>query len=230
VKKVSESLENYLRVIYEVQSQKDFARVKDITSGLNVKTASVADALKKLGKKGLVEHKKYGYIKLTQEGIYYALNVYQKHQSVLRFLTEALFMEENEDTEELACGLEHHLNKELFGKIEELSIFFRFNPDIKERFREFLSKKDGGGDNTDRRGLTLADTQNGEQVKVLKLNGDKNQKSRLISTGILPGMTIRVNSNEKEIIKVRVRGFSISLEKREAEQILVDKPQDNASL
>lgn len=48
MEKISESLENYLRIIYEVQSQKDFARVKDITSRLNVKTASVADALKSL--------------------------------------------------------------------------------------------------------------------------------------------------------------------------------------
>ena len=167
MEKLSESLENYLRIIYEVQSQKDFARVKDITSRLNVKTASVADALKKLGELGLVEHKKYGYIKLTQAGIHTALKVYQKHQSVLHFLTDVMFMKGDEDTDSIACGLEHHLDGELFRKIGELSEFFAENPDIQEKFREYLNE------DNEVKGKKLIDVEAPGDVKIIKLAGQR---------------------------------------------------------
>jgi DtxR family Mn-dependent transcriptional regulator len=219
MEKLSESLENYLRVIYEVQSQKDFARVKDITSRLNVKTASVADALKKLGELGLVEHKKYGYIKLTQTGIHTALKVYQKHQSVLHFLTEVMFMKDNELTEEIACGLEHHLDGELFRKIGELSEFFTENPEMQDNFREYL-KEEG-----EVKGEKLMDAESPADVKIVKLAGSKIQRNKLISSGILPGMTIMVEENDKTLdsLKIRLRGFTTPISREEASFIIIEK-------
>jgi DtxR family Mn-dependent transcriptional regulator len=219
MEKLSESLENYLRIIYEVQSPKDFARVKDITSRLNVKTASVADALKKLGELGLVEHKKYGYIKLTQPGIHTALKVYQKHQSLLHFLTDVMFMKDTVETDEIACGLEHHLDGELFGKIGELSEFFNENPKIQEAFREYLNEEG------QIKGMKLANVKAPADVKIIKLAGSKGQRNKLISSGILPGMVINVEENDTafEALKIRLRGFTTPISREEAGFIIIEE-------
>lgn len=217
MEKLTESLENYLRIIYEVQSLKDFARVKDITSRLNVKTASVADALKKLGDLGLVDHKKYGYIKLTKEGVYEALKVYQKHQSMLTFLSEVMFMEEEQVAEDLACGLEHHLDAELFSKFEELSEFFHENPSIKKAFRDYLAEKGPV------KGKRLCEVPSESEVRVRKLGGVKEDKDKLISMGILPGMTLEVeeNSLSNDLMRIRIRGFSMTMTCEDAQKVVV---------
>jgi len=66
---ISESLEDYLKSVYQIQIEKDFARVKDVVEILGVKTSSVISALKKLSENGLVDYEKYSYIKLTQAGL-----------------------------------------------------------------------------------------------------------------------------------------------------------------
>ncbi len=214
---LSESLENYLRIIYEVQSLKDFARVKDITSRLNVKTASVADALKKLGEQGLVDHKKYAYIKLTQEGIHVALKVYQKHQSILRFLTDVMFMKDDEASEELACGLEHHLNAELFLKMEELTDFFNENAKVRRSFKKFLEL------DTPLKGKKLNEALAGTEIKVIKLGGTKSEKDKLLSMGILPGMKIMIQENDltSELMRVKLRGFSVNISHEDAKKVMI---------
>ncbi len=217
MEKLSESLENYLRIIYEVQSLKDFARVKDITSRLNVKTASVADALKKLGDMGLVDHKKYGYIKLTKEGIYEALKIYQKHQSMLTFLSDVMFMKNEQVAEELACGLEHHLDSELFAKIEELSEFFQENPSIKKAFKDYLAEEGP------LKGKRLCEAAAGSEVKVRKLGGSKEDKDKLISMGILPGMTLKLEENDAKetAMRIKLRGFSMTMMRNDAKKVVV---------
>lgn len=220
---VSESLENYLRVIYEVQSKKDFARVKDITSALSVKTASVADALKKLQEIDLVDHKKYGYIKLTPAGIIEALKVYEKHNSVDNFLKDVIFIDNSEERDELACGLEHHLSDKLLKGMENLTDFFIDNPSVLKKFQEFSK------DPMSRKNNSLNRFEEGAKLRVMKIFGSDTEKEKLLIMGILPGTDVIIERKSGlDSLEVKVRGFRITLRKEEAKLIFVSEVTDES--
>ena len=127
-KKLSKSLEDYLEAIYVVAQEKKIVRVKDLIKMLNVKTASVIGALKKLEQKGFVEHEHYGYIELTPEGEKRARRIFEMHTVLMKFLTD--FLRVNEViAEKDACLMEHCISEETFNKIIQLMRLLETSPD-----------------------------------------------------------------------------------------------------
>ena len=126
--KLSKSLEDYLEAIYMVAQKKKTVRVKDLIKMLDVKTASVIGALKKLEQRGLVEHEHYGYIEMTPEGKKKAIRIYEKHTVLIRFLTEFLKVN-NKTAEKDACLIEHCISDETFSKIIQLMRLLETSPD-----------------------------------------------------------------------------------------------------
>jgi DtxR family Mn-dependent transcriptional regulator len=215
---MTESLENYLRVVYEIQSEKGVARVKDLAMRLSVKTSSAVEAVKKLLDKGLVEHEKYGYIRLTQKGVIEARRVYQNHRMLFQFFHEVLSIDEKE-SEELACGVEHHVTKNFYERLDKLLKFFQENRDILEKFQEF-SKKEVSEMNA-----TLDKFRPGDVLKVDRINGDLGIKQRLARMGIVPGVELEVERIAPlgDPIEVRVEGTRVSVRKKDAKSIVVEK-------
>ncbi len=102
---LSHSMEDYLEAIFFIESKKNFSRVKDIASFLNVKLPSVNRAIKDLEKKGLIDHEKYGYIKLTKKGNKIASKISMAHKMLYNFF---IAVGCNEDKAfRYACFLEH---------------------------------------------------------------------------------------------------------------------------
>jgi DtxR family Mn-dependent transcriptional regulator len=127
MEKLSQSLEDYLEAIFLVSQEKKIVRVKDLVKKMNVKTASVIGALKKLEQKGYVEHEHYGYIDLTPEGVRKATRIYEKHQVLYRFLTD--FLHVGADTaDQDACLIEHCISDETFSKIIKLLKMIESDP------------------------------------------------------------------------------------------------------
>ena len=57
--------ENYLKAIYKLtERNKDGAYTNDIAYELNIKPATVTEAIKKLGEKGLIHYEKYKAVTL----------------------------------------------------------------------------------------------------------------------------------------------------------------------
>jgi DtxR family Mn-dependent transcriptional regulator len=137
--KLSKSLEDYLEAIYMVARKKKIVRVKDLIKMLDVKTASVIGALKKLEQRGLVEHEHYGYIELTPEGEKKATRIYEKHTVLMRFLTGFLKVKEK-TAEDDACLMEHCISDETFSKIIQLMRLLETAPDkIPSWFKELTA-------------------------------------------------------------------------------------------
>ena len=214
---VTESLENYLRVIYEVQLEREIARIKDIIRRLSVKTSSAVEAVRRLSEKGLVVHEKYGYIKLTQRGILEAQRIYQKHKMLHRFFKDVLGIRD-EEAEELACGVEHHVTEIFYEKLDLLLKYFQQNGEILDDLKRFL--REGMGMN-----ITLGDIKPGETVKVVKVMGNPQIKERLMSMGIIPGIELKVERIAPlgDPLEIKVRDFRLSLRKEEAESVIVEK-------
>ncbi len=115
---LSKSLEDYLEAIYLISLDKNVVRVKSVVAKMDVKTASVIGALKKLEAKGYIEHERYGYIELTEEGKVRAANIYDKHSKLLYFLNKILGVRE-EIAEKDACNMEHYISDDTFEKLIE---------------------------------------------------------------------------------------------------------------
>lgn len=130
---LSHCLEDYLEAIYIISIDKKVVRVKELAEFLKVKTPSVVDAVSKLEKKGLVNHEKYGYLSLSKTGNTIARNIYSKHSYIYKFLTDVLGVDDL-NSEEDACGIEHHISKPTLDKIVRFMNYIEENTDICKEF------------------------------------------------------------------------------------------------
>jgi len=215
---ISESLENYLRAIYEIRLEKQTVRIKDITESLKVRNSSVVSAMRKLVKKGLIKYIKYGHIELTQDGLVLGSLIYEKHQTIEDFLEKVLNFSEKE-SEELACGIEHHLNSKLFSRIEALSDFFTSNEELQKKLNVYMKSKKY------EESKSLDNFNPGEELIVNRVTGKLIIKKRLLNMGILPGTKIYIERFAPfgDPIEIKLRGFRLSLRKDEAKSIFVEK-------
>jgi DtxR family Mn-dependent transcriptional regulator len=92
-------------------------RVTDIAARLGFKKASVSAALKSLESEGLVQHKRYGNVSLTEKGLSLAHSVRERHTLLKEFLIKKLGVSEG-TAENDACKMEHILSKETIEKLK----------------------------------------------------------------------------------------------------------------
>jgi len=119
---LTESLEDYLEVILELERENKVARVKDIAEKLNIQRGSVTGALKLLDKKGLINYKPYSYITLTVDGIKIAKKITRRHIILKDFLQRIINLEP-EKAEITACRMEHTVDDQSMDKIVQFIEF-----------------------------------------------------------------------------------------------------------
>ena len=104
---LSESNENYLETILEIESQPGMpVRSGDIATHRQISRASVSKAMHLLGESGMVNFDRYGQVSLTSEGRRIAAEILERHQMIKRFLIQVLGVEESVAESE-ACRMEH---------------------------------------------------------------------------------------------------------------------------
>ncbi len=113
---LSESMEDYLEAIFEIEKQKRVVRVRDVASRLGVTMPSVNGALKNLESKGLINHEKYEYIELTEKGIDKASKISLTHRIIFHFLRDVLGVDENTANTD-ACRIEHDVSQTTIDKL-----------------------------------------------------------------------------------------------------------------
>ena len=125
--KLTPSEEDYVEMIYRIYLKNGNVKVKDVASELNIKPASVTKMVKKLDEKGVLEYKKYYYIKLTKMGYKLGDTLLKRHNTIYKFL-EILGLKEDihEETEKI----EHTINYDTLEKINTLIDFFSNNEDV----------------------------------------------------------------------------------------------------
>ena len=140
-KKLTQSLEDYLEAIYIIALDNKVVRVKEVAKFLEVKTPSVVDAVSKLKEAGLVEHEKYGYLELTEKGIYSAKKINTKHEKIYKFFRDILNVSD-EVSKKDACKIEHHISRETMDNMVQFIKFIDTcpsgYPDWMKHFKYFL--------------------------------------------------------------------------------------------
>ena len=113
---ISESMENYLETILELENTNRVARGKDIADRLGIQRGSVTSALKNLEEKRLIHYEPYGYITLTKEGRKFAEEITRKHEVLKDFLLNVLKIDPD-TAEETACRMEHAIDKKTLERL-----------------------------------------------------------------------------------------------------------------
>ncbi len=138
---LSTSMEDYLEAISILEENKKYVRVRDIASHMKVKMPSVTGALKSLAERKLVNHERYEYVELTQQGAAIAQEIRRRHSAIQRFLTEVLNIDP-EVAEKDSCGMEHAISTttmdRLLKLIECLDECPNGTPECLKRFEHYV--------------------------------------------------------------------------------------------
>mgnify|MGYP002524092808 CR=1 FL=1 len=113
---VSKSLSEYLNTIYVLSLHNTSVRTTDISKKLGISKPSVNRAVNSLKQAGLVSHRPYEDITLTDEGLSYSKEVYSRHENVKAFLLNVLHINP-QDAEKEACIMEHGLSQNTIDKM-----------------------------------------------------------------------------------------------------------------
>ncbi len=116
---LSDVMEDYLKVIYHLQQDRD-GRVKtsEIAEYMDVTSPTVTSMIDKLSERGLVERKKYKGVLLNEDGERVALEVIRHHRLLEAYLTERLDYDWSEVHDE-ADRLEHHISEKFEERLVE---------------------------------------------------------------------------------------------------------------
>ncbi|HYW33944.1 MAG TPA: metal-dependent transcriptional regulator [Balneolaceae bacterium] len=116
---LSQSVEDYLKKIYKLESKSKGASTTQIAESLDISSASATNMLKRLARMGLVDYKSYKGARLTESGQKIALEIIRHHRLLELYLLEVLGYSWDEVHEE-AENLEHHISEQFEDKIADL--------------------------------------------------------------------------------------------------------------
>jgi DtxR family Mn-dependent transcriptional regulator len=122
MKKMTESLEDYLEAICILSAKDGHAHSNEIADNIGVKKSSVTVALRNLEKEGLIEYKPYSPVTLTTEGKKYAEKITKRHNVLTFFFKDILKIKDLKKIDNVACKVEHFLDDEIFEKFIELAV------------------------------------------------------------------------------------------------------------
>jgi len=114
---ITPTLENYLKIILELNEIGGEARVTSISKRFGVTKATVSQTIKRLVNYGLVAKDVSGEILLTNSGKEKAIKVRNRNLVIKGFLTEVLGVDK-QVSEEDACKMEHLISCETIEKLE----------------------------------------------------------------------------------------------------------------
>lgn len=115
---LSEANEDYLERIWELLSEKGYARVSDMADKLSIKPASVTKMVQKLEQLGHITREPYRGFTLTALGRKVGKRISRRHVILQEFLT--LLGVPKAARQKDIEGLEHHLSDESVKGLERM--------------------------------------------------------------------------------------------------------------
>jgi DtxR family Mn-dependent transcriptional regulator len=182
---LSQSVEDYLKVIYVLESEGSAATTNNIAEMMDVSSASVTNMLKRLAGLNLIEHKSYKGATLTDAGNKIALEILRHHRLLELYLKEIMGYSWDEVHDE-AEKLEHHISEQFEDKIAEL-----LNHPTHDPHGDPIPTKDGVM--PEMASLPLAVANVDEQYIVGRVKDQDPEFLRYLEKiGIIPGVKIRI--------------------------------------
>lgn len=210
--------EEFLESIYRLQQREGVARTSELVKLLKVVPGTVTNTVERLEKKGLVVHKAYRGVKLTDEGRNIALKVLRRHRLSERLLADMLHMDWNQ-VHEAACRLEHGVTDEVAKNIEKALGWPRTCPHGNP-----IPTKSGGIVKEKTELLSALRPEDGGVVKGIT---DEKQDTleRAERLGLRPGVHVEVlgKAPDETTVTVSIGGVSRALSLKMASLVVVKK-------
>jgi len=206
--KLSSSMQDYLEAILELSSQNEEVRITDIAERLCLTKASANQATQALVKRGLVTHRHYGPVVLTESGREEAEKVRYRHDILRNFLVDTLGVDPKV-AEQDACLMEHTISQETL-----------------KRLVQFMERNDNKKDGVKMPVLTdvkLSDLSVGSRAVVKRISSSGSVKKRILEMGLTVGTMLEVKGIAPmgDPIDILVKGYHLTLRKKEAALVLV---------
>lgn len=122
---LTESMEDYLEMLYRIVENQGYVRPIDLSTAINVKPSSVTRMLQRLDEAGFIEYTKYRNISLTPKGQRYGKFLVWRDETLKKFLH---LVRAKVGVAEQVEGIEHYITPTTMGIIRNLIIFFLRNP------------------------------------------------------------------------------------------------------
>ncbi len=221
VAELSETLEDYLKIILELAALHATVRVRDIARAKAVSMPTVVIALHRLAEKGFVRYDAHGPARLTAAGTMRARQLAGRHAFLERFLREILGLPVETAAGD-ACGLEHHLTpatlERLVAFVECVESCPQVDAGFLDRFRDLALCQAGGaricpdphcGAAQARHALSeqrtpagpssprpapvpLTSLPQGARGRIAQVRAPARERAECIARGLLPGVRIEV--------------------------------------
>jgi DtxR family Mn-dependent transcriptional regulator len=114
---LTQSMENYLKAIFEILERAERATTSSIAERMDLAPPSVTAMVKKLADLRLVSHEPYQGVRLTRVGEMAAAEVVRHHRLIEKYLSEALGVPWDRVHDE-AEKLEHVISEDLEDRID----------------------------------------------------------------------------------------------------------------
>lgn len=209
-------VEDYLKVIFELEAGDGVAGTNEIAAALGVAPASVSGMVRRLVEQGLISHERYRGVQLTKEGRLAALRTIRRHRIIEAYLTKALGYPWDRVHDE-AERLEHAASDELIDRMAAA-----IGEPTTDPHGAPIPSRDGTLEEPALQ--SLANVAVGESVCVQRVGDRDAERLRyLAELGIVPGQRVEVLSRAPfdGPISLRVGRLTRSIGAGLAKQILV---------
>jgi DtxR family manganese transport transcriptional regulator len=115
-----ELAEDYVEVILDLIEESGEARTTEIADRIGVAHPTVAKAMRRLEREGLVRLEPYRPTVLTEEGMILARECRSRHRIVVQFLIALGLDSQSAETE--AEGIEHHVSSSTLELMEKFTL------------------------------------------------------------------------------------------------------------
>lgn len=214
MEKLNINNQDILETIYELEKNKGKARLTDIALKLKFSKSRTNQEIKKLISMGLIHEDKYGPIVLTKLGLFEAERIMFTHLLIKTFLKSHLGLDEA-ISEKDACAIEHIISEETIKAMvkhleKDLDNIGDFNLIEAE---EYLVKK-----------KRLSELKVGQKARILKIEGLRSIKKRIMEFGIIKGEIIELIGVAPfgDPLSYKLNDFNLSLRIKEADNVIVE--------
>ncbi len=202
----TESIEDYLKAIYEIQKEEKHVSTSSLSRKLGVAPASVTSMIKKLSEKKLITHKLYQGVKLTKAGRKIALEIIRHHRLIELYLAEALGVPWDRVHQE-AETWEHVLSEDLENRMDAV-----LGHPTRDPHGSPIPSRDGTIIEID--SIPLADLNPGQSGVVVEVSDhDPNLLRYIAQMGLYP-------KTEVEVISIEPFGGPITIKVEDISHIL----------
>ena len=210
-------VEDYLKVIFELERSGEPAETNAIARLLGIAPASVSGMVRRLAEQGLITHARYRGASLTPAGRRAALRTLRRHRVIEAYLTSALGYSWDRVHDE-AERLEHAASDELIDRMAAAI----GEPETDPHGAPIPTRE--GTLQEERALVPLSALPVGDTARVEQVSDESGERLRYFAElGIVPGATIQVTAREpfEGPIAIRVESADRAVGPALAAQVMV---------